>query len=698
MKSIPKFMATVVVFIIAVLVCISLIFAALMVSSARTHHNNVIAEIEASNFDADVINNCIQTANDKGYALTITKENNMSSTKHYKVTLYYDLVLPLFGKVHTGKLVGYAYPGATVSGELTGTADHYFEIDSNGVLGIKATYRWATGLDDYASDNGKDAAGSKNALLPSEITIPTYWEGREVKALRNYMFAGDTALTKLTFEEGVEKVGDNAFLNCTNLDGTIVMADSVETIGVSAFENCTLLDKVQFNTSSTLETVGDYAFKNCTGFVNVELPDTMTSNGFGSFQGCVNMVSYKAPFVGASPTASKKTGGYIGHIFATADHTTHNTEVPPGLSSVHITSYVTYYACYNMDQLTNLTLGEKITNFGMWPFALCDGLTSVTIPKNVVETEYAAFYKCANLATVTFAPGSQMTTLGNTNFAHCKKLTTIQLPNTVREIGNGCFEECDSLTFQTAATGKIPEGVTTIGEGAYSYCDSASFTVLEIPSTVTSIEPSLTTDSQKVTRISVAAGNKAYCTGDNGELLTIDKSMVVQYPDAGPANYTVPKTVTTIYSDAFERCDNLRTLNFENDSMLTTIEDGAFSRCSNIESDLILPSSVTYIGEEAFYHSGQWKVLKIGANVSYIGDYAFYDAGGIAVKMYLLMTVAPTIEDSAFRTNTVSGGTITQNYIIVKSDDVYKIFDDDKESQKIYRPSYTVVTVDGSIS
>lgn len=691
MKSIPKFMATVVVLMIAVLVCVSLLFAGITVTTAKTHHNNVIAALEDSDFSNTVINECVENAEKKGYSLVVTEEINMSGETHYRAVLSYDVILPLFGKVHTGKWVGYAYPGATIYGA---DADHYFEINDNGVLGIKATYRWATGLDSYASDNGKDSAGSKNDLLPTEITIPTYFNGVKVVALRDYMFAGNAKLLKLNFEEGVEEIGDYAFKDCVNLDNSVEMPSSVDTIGESAFENCTKLDGVSFKATSVLGTIGDYAFKNCAEFVNVTLPDSMTKNGFGAFQGCVNLKSYKAPFVGASPTASKKSGGYIGYIFGASDYKEHNTTVPSGLSDVNITSYVTGYACYDMDQLKTLTLGDNITNFDMWPFALCDGLTSVTIPKNVVETEYAAFYQCSNLETVSFAVGSKMTTLGSSNFADCGKLKNIQLPNTIRSIGPYCFEECDSLTFQTAATGKIPEGVETIGNGAYSYCDSPSFTTLVIPSTVTSIDYAFTKKSTHLTRISVASGNEAYCTGEKGELLTIDKSMVVQYPYAGPVSYTVPSSVTTIFHSAFDYCENLTTLNFAADSKLTTIESSAFSHCSDISGEVVLPASVVTIDDYAFYHAGKWSTFKIGSKVTSIGTYAFYDAGGIAAKTYLLMTTAPTIESSAFFTNTVSSGTITKNYVYVKNSAVKNVFVDGS----IYRSAYTTVTVDSSIS
>ena len=678
---------------IAFLVCIGMIFAGLIISDAKTSHNSVIDKIEASNFDESVVADCIQKANDRGYLVTVDKEINVSSVQHYKVVLYYDLVMPLFGKVHTGKLVGYAYPGASFF-EKAGTADHYFEIDEDGVLGIKAAYRWVTNNTNYASDNGSDQAGSKNHLLPSEIVIPTYFDGVKVVKLRDDMFAGNATLTKISFEEGVQVIGNNAFKNCTNLTGDVTAANSIVDIESHAFENCGKLTSLKFNETSVLETVGDYAFKNCAEFTDVTLPDSLEENGFGAFEGCTNMTSFQAPFVGASTTASKNSGGYIGYIFGAEDHTSHNTTVPPGLSSVTITKYVTYYSCYDMDQLTNLQIGADVTSFGPYPFARCDGLTSVVIPKSVTETDAAAFYYCSNLTKVEFETGSQLVTMGPSNFAYCKKLASIKVPNTVKTIGNYCFEECDKLSFQEASTGKLPDGVETIGIGAYSYCDSSDFTSFYIPASVKSIDYSLLTKSQYVTKVQVASGNTAYKAGSKGELLTYDGTKIVQYPYAASTSYTVPATVTTIGQAAFSHSEKLQTLKFEAQNKLITIEDNAFSHCSDISNSITLPTSVTKIGNYAFYHSGTWAEFRIGPAVTEIGKSAFYDAGGIGSKTYLLMTTAPTIGDGAFDCNTNTGDTIVKYYVYVKNDTVKSAFVNNTN----YRSTYCDVIVDSTIS
>ena len=688
MNSIPKFAATVVVFMITVLVCISMIFAGIMMTSAQTHHKNAISTLEESGFDDTVIADCIQKAAEKNYTLTITKEINVSSVEHYKVVLLYNLRLPVLGNFYTGRIVGYAYPGALLNGG--GTADHYYEIDNNGVLGIKEAYRWATGIDSYASDKGKEEAGSKNDQLPSELVIPTYFDGKKVVALRDYMLANNTALTKLTFEEGVEEIGDYAFQNCTGLTETVTMADSVKEIGAHAFDGCNTLNAVSFNAGSVLKTVGDYAFQNCVEFKDVVLPDTMVQNGYGAFKGCVNMTSYKAPFVGASPTASKKTGGYIGYIFAADVHTNNDAVTPASLSTVNITSYVTDYSCYKMKQLTTLILGDKITAFEMWPFAECTGLQKVTIPKSVETTEYAAFLDCTNLTDVVFEDDSKLTVLGATNFSGCTKLKNINLPSSLIEIGSKCFSECDSLNFSSANTGKIPNNVRKIGDGAFSYCDCSEFTTLTIPASVTTIEDSLCSRSTNVKTIQVAGG-QSFCTGSYGELLTYDKTEIVQYPYAASTSYIIPNTIIKLRDHAFYYSEKLTTLDFSKADKLTIIGYGAVARCPEISNNITLPASVTTIDAEAFLYSGRWTEFTVGANVTSIGRDAMRYFGVSGCKIRLLMKTAPTIGSEAFYTYTVSSGSITKNSIYVEN----SVVGDVLVNGKNYRSEYTNIYVNG---
>lgn len=58
--------------------------------------------------------------------------------------------------------------------------------------------------------------------------------------------------------------------------------------------------------------------------------------------------------------------------------------------------------------------------------------------------------------------------------------------------------------------------------------------------------------------------------------------------------------MTSIGESAFEDCDDLHAVTFENGSQLTSIEDYAFYNCNYLE-EITIPANVTSIGKDAFY-------------------------------------------------------------------------------------------------
>lgn len=83
----------------------------------------------------------------------------------------------------------------------------------------------------------------------------------------------------------------------------------------------------------------------------------------------------------------------------------------------------------------------------------------------------------------------------------------------------------------------------------------------------------------------------------------------------------IPDTVHTIRHEAFDLCDDLKSVRFP--SGLINIESCAFRRCENLES-IELPKSLTTIGVSAFEECKALKEITIPENVVDIGYKAFY--------------------------------------------------------------------------
>ena len=154
-----------------------------------------------------------------------------------------------------------------------------------------------------------------------------------------------------------------------------------------------------------------------------------------------------------------------------------------------------------------IKFSAPVTEIGMYAFAYCDRLTSITIPDSVTTIGYDAFFNCSSLTAfygkfasadnrclivdgvlTSFAPAGlteytipdSVTTIGYDAFAFCHSLTSVTIPDSVTKIGDRAFFDCSSLTSVT-----IPDSVTTIGYDAFFNC--SSLTSVTIPDSVTKI-------------------------------------------------------------------------------------------------------------------------------------------------------------------------------------------------------------------
>lgn len=166
------------------------------------------------------------------------------------------------------------------------------------------------------------------------------------------------------------------------------------------------------------------------------------------------------------------------------------------------------------------------------------------------------------------------------SFSSCKKLKRINIANSVTEIGEYAFEDCVKLSSIS-----IPSSVKKIGKWAF-----------------------INTPWLK---------NK----GD----FAIVNSILVSY-QGNESRVTVPSGVKTIGPCAFAEDDD-----YEQEIVgqiilpkgLKKIDNWGLAYCSI--SNIVIPNSVTYIGEWAFESDWALKTVTIGKGVKTIDAYAFYD-------------------------------------------------------------------------
>jgi hypothetical protein len=289
----------------------------------------------------------------------------------------------------------------------------------------------------------------------------------------------------------------------------------------------------------------------------------------------------------------------------------------------------------NCSSLTSITIPSSVTSIGDYAFSSCSSLISINIPSSVITIGDTAFWGCRNLKSVTIS--SSVTSIGNEMFWGCDSLLSITIPSSVTIIGRSAFSDCSNLksvtipssvtvisdmAFTSCSSLKditIPSSVTKIGDAAFHSCES--LISITIPSSVTIIGRSTFSNCSSLTSINVDNRNNNYASID-GVLFNKNIKTIIAYPAGKKTGiYTIPSTVTSIGESAFFGCSSLTSVNIP--SSVTFIGEDAFHNCNSLTS-VNIPSSITSIERSVFYGCGSLTSITIPLTVTYIDELAFY--------------------------------------------------------------------------
>lgn len=245
-------------------------------------------------------------------------------------------------------------------------------------------------------------------------------------------------------------------------------------------------------------------------------------------------------------------------------------------------------------------------------FKNCTGLRSIILPNNLVEIGRYAFQGCTNLEYV-YIPdrvrviGSNafegatrlynadmpngIESIGDYAFSRCSDMKDIALPNRLRHIGNSAFSSTGLKSII------LPEGLEHIGNNAFS---STQISQISIPSTVTSLTRATFGSCGYLTHINISYENPNYCDID-GVVFSKDKKTLIYCPYARKGIYAVPEGTEGIAPAAFYYSN---------------------------ATEVVIPNSCTWIGEEAFC-SSRINIINLPANVKEIARKTFDECGDL---------------------------------------------------------------------
>ena len=302
------------------------------------------------------------------------------------------------------------------------------------------------------------------------------------------------------------------------------------------------------------------------------------------------------------------------------------------------------------DSITKIVIGDGVTSIGSKAFIAYTNVTSVNIGKDVSEIGVGALSQLSACTKFNVSSENSNFTTDTTGalFDHSKtkliafpcgsSATTYAIPDTVTTISYGAFSRAASLKTIT-----IPESssLSTIGYGAFAFT-TALETVNEVPASVTTIgdipfsksgvKYIYCADKDTKDRIQNKVNGllvdvllpdetPAIEFTDNGYTYRIDdgKALLVSAPK-NEATPTVPSGVT--YQGATYPVTGIWKGAFAISLDWTEANSSADKRNEKITS-VVLPDSVTQIGERAFYFCKNLSKIAIQANTVSIDYLAF---------------------------------------------------------------------------
>ncbi|MBQ6342724.1 MAG: leucine-rich repeat domain-containing protein [Anaerolineaceae bacterium] len=260
-----------------------------------------------------------------------------------------------------------------------------------------------------------------------------------------------------------------------------------------------------------------------------------------------------------------------------------------------------------------------VTSLGSGLFADNTRLREVTIPDSVTTLGSSVFANCTELSVVRLSPN--LTGIPGNAFLGCRSLKTISLTNGIRSIGSGAFSGCIGFTYID-----IPNTVTSIGADAFLNCEALSD--ISIPRTVTNIG-------------SHAFKGTPWLTAQTDTFVIVGNQILIKYNGIAES-VEVPLGVTQI-TDAFE--DNLFPLEIILPSSLTSIGQHAFSGCRSLEV-LEIPESVRNIGDSAFRGCSHLNPITLPPRLTSIGPSAFQSCS--ALERLIIPNGVKTLPKLAF--------------------------------------------------
>ena len=467
----------------------------------------------------------------------------------------------------------------------------------------------------------------------------------------------------VSFSEGLEEIGELAFSNCTGFLGDLEIPDSVDVLGNSAFYRCTNLTSLtlsnqlqnipyrcfsnlknitNINLPSNLNSLGTEAFKDCVKAEgNIEIPGALETIGVRAFNNCGLIQSISFPDPTSNPTNIGESAFDGCSSFSGQIDNGGTLDLPPSIvSNRGLVNPGAFKACVSIKKVTfpsNYSGINQIDNpSSAGVFEQCYGITGVSYGDGIDFITSRTFQNCLDLTGVDYTDSSSLTGIGGSAFQGCSSLPEIFIPENCIDIGNSAFKSCSLAT----SISYVPSGnLKRIGRFAFQ---GTLFPDLNLPNLPV----------QSGFYIDDGAYKDA---GLDGEIFMPDSisGMGTGVFDScyGITYYNWPTHVTSIPASTFKLCLGLTGISIP--SWVTEVNNSAFDRCNLASGSINIHSGVDFIGSSAFLKCENVTSLQFNNN-SILDIRANTFEKTYALSGTVVLNNIRTINSAAFRDSAVN--------------------------------------------
>ena len=231
------------------------------------------------------------------------------------------------------------------------------------------------------------------------VVIEDTYRGKPVTSIADLAFRKCWGMTELILGENVRSIGESAFLHCKELT-KVTLSESLTYMGEAAFQDCLSLTEITI--PEGLTEISNYAFAYCKSLTTVGIHDKLTKIGEAAFLECRELATFTTEDLTAEGVEAEKAvtiPDSVTEIGAQAFDSLSAMEKLSIGSGLKVINENTFANCSSLEEL-EFSDKSSLETIAQRAFSAPVKLTSLTLPKGLIDIGYAAFYDATELAEI----------------------------------------------------------------------------------------------------------------------------------------------------------------------------------------------------------------------------------------------------------------------------------------------------------